>query len=145
MPNPLYSTVAGVLNNGQSIADYPNAIPRAEKSSIFLAGIVGVPWQDIGTTASGTLRYIPVTDSALTSAGSGTQPDNPPSNGASGILDMIYGYDAANIEPKDVHMVESLTPRANLPGPTAAANADPFNGHEYNTALKNWNTRASSH
>ena len=136
MPNPLYSTVAGVLNNGQSIADYPNAIPRADNSSIFLAGIVGVPWQDIGTTASGTLRYIPVTDPAWTSAGSGTQPDNPPSNGASGIWDMIYGYDAANIEPKDVHMVESLTPRANLPGPTAAANADPFNGHEYNTALE---------
>jgi hypothetical protein len=47
---------------------------------------------------------------------------------------MIYGDDNANIVPDDIHMVESLTPRGNLPGPTAAANADPYNGHEYNTA-----------
>ena len=116
-------------------AGYPNSIPRAGNSSIFLAGIVGVPWQDIGTTSSGTLRYIPVTDPAWTGQRwRGTQPDNPPAVGASGIWDMIYGYDAANIQPKDVHMVESIVPRTVLPGPTAAVNADPFNGHEYNTA-----------
>jgi hypothetical protein len=131
MPNPLFSTTVGTLNNGQTIAGYPKAIPRTDNSEIFLAGIVGVPWQDIGTTASGTLRYIPVTDPAWTSAGAGTMPDNP-SNAS--IWDMIYGDDNANIAPADVHMVESLTPRPGLPGPTAAANADPFNGHEYNTA-----------
>ena len=134
LPNPLYSTVVGTLNNGQAIAGYPNAIPRSDNSRVLLAGIVGVPWQDIGTTASGSLRYIPVTDPAWTSSGSGTQPDNPPANGASGIWDMIYGYDAANIQPKDPHMVESVVPRTGLPGPTSAVNADPFNGHEYNTA-----------
>jgi hypothetical protein len=122
------------MNDGNAIAGYPNAIARSDNSAIFLAGIVGVPWQDIGTSASGTLQYIPVTDPAWSSAGSGTQPDNPPSNGAAGIWDMIYGDDNANIAPKDVHMVESVDPRPGLPGPTSAANADPFNGHEYNTA-----------
>ena len=78
-----------------------------------------------------------MTDPAWSSAGTGTQPDNlPGNNGAAGIWDMIYGDDNANVTPKDMHMVESLTPRANLPWPTAAVNADPFNGHEYNTALE---------
>ncbi len=133
MPNPLYSTVVGQLNSGENIAGYPNSIPRADNSAIFLAGIVGVPWQDIGTTTSGTLVYIPVTDPAWSST-TGTQPDNPPVAGAAGIWDMIYGDDNANITAKDIHMVESVVPRAGQPGPTAAVNADPFNGHEYNTA-----------
>ena len=137
-PNPLYSTVVGTLNSGEAISGYPNSIPRADNSSIYLAGIVGVPWQDIGTSASGTLTYIPVTDPAWTSAGAGTMPDNPPANGANGIWDMIYGDDNANIEPKDVHMVESIVPRAGLAGPTASVNADPFNGHEFNTAREDF-------
>ena len=134
LPNPLYSTVVGTLQSGEAIAGYPNSIPRSDNSAIFLAGIVGVPWQDIGTTSGGTLVYIPVTDPAWSSATGGTQPDNPPSNGANGIWDMIYGDDNENIAPKDVHMVESVVPRAGLPGPTSAVNADQFNGHEYNTA-----------
>ena len=43
MPNPLYSTTVGQLNSGQSIAGYPNSMPRADNSSIFLAGVIGVP------------------------------------------------------------------------------------------------------
>ena len=77
-----------------------------------------------------------MTDPAWSSAGAGTQPANPPSNGANGIWDMIYGDDNANIVPKDIHMVESLVPRSGLPGPTAAVDADPFNGHEWNTAFE---------
>ena len=107
MPNPLYSTTVGQLNSGQSIAGYPNSIPRADNSAIFLAGIIGVPWQDIGSTSSGTLVYIPVTDPAWSSAGTGTQPDNPPAAGAAGIWDMIYGDDNANIMAMDIHMVET--------------------------------------
>ncbi len=135
MPNPLYSTTVGTLNNNQGIAGYPKSIARSDNSAVFLAGIVGVPWQDIGTTASGSLVYVPVTDPAWTSSGSGTSPDNPPSGPkGGGIWEMIYGDDNALIAPADVHMVESVAPRPGLPGPTAAANADPFNGHEYNTA-----------
>ena len=137
MPNPLYSTVVGTLNNNQAIVGYPNAIARSDNSAIFLAGIVGVPWQDIGVTdANGVLSYIPVTDPAWTdsAATSATAPNNVPTNGAKNIWDMIYGDDNANVQPKDIHMVESVVPRAGLPAPTAAVNADPFNGHEYNTA-----------
>ena len=80
MPNPLYSVVAGTKNDGSSISQYPNSIPRSDNSAIFLAGIVGVPWQDIGTTdASGNLN-IPATDPAWTGTG-GTQPINAGSQG----------------------------------------------------------------
>lgn len=141
MPNPLYSTIVGTLNDGKTqIQGYPKAIARSDNSAIFLAGIVGVPWQDIGTVdANGTLKYIPVTDPAWTSGPTDATdtPVNPPSSSqATTIWDMIYGDDNANITPKDIHMVESVLPRTGLPGPTAAANADPFNGHEYNTALE---------
>jgi hypothetical protein len=158
LPNPLYSTTVGTLNNGSAIAGYPNSIARTDNSAIFLAAITGVPWQDIGTTDSnGNLVYIPVTDPAWTSGTAGTQPVNP---GGTGIWDMIYGDDNANIMPHDIHMVESIVPRVagqnvdgkagstnvipnqapwntqSIPGPTAAVNADPLNGHEWNTALE---------
>ena len=138
MPNPLYSTDVGTLNDGTQIAGYPDALPRSDNASIYLVGIVGVPWQDVGTSASGSLKLIPVTDPAWTTAGVGTQPDSPPSNGAGGIWDMIYGDDAANILPADPHMIQSLVPREGVPGPTAAANADPFVGHDYNTAREDF-------
>ncbi len=158
MPNPLYSTTVGTMNNGSALQGYPQSIPRSDNSAIFLAAITGVPWQDIGTTdANGNLVYIPVTDPAWTSGTAGTQPVNP---GATGIWDMIYGDDNAKIMPHDIHMVESIVPRAagqnvdgvtgsvntipptppwstqSIPGPTAAVNADPLNGHEWNTALE---------
>jgi len=36
--------------------------------------------------------------------------------------------------PTDPHMIESITPRVGLPGPDSAANADPINGHEWDTS-----------
>jgi hypothetical protein len=135
MPNPLYSTTVGYLNNGQPIAGYPKSIPRSDNSAIFLAGIVGVPWQDIGyTDANGNLVYIPVTDPAWSGGTTATPPVNA---GTKGIWDRIYGDDNANITPSDVHMQESVVPRQGVPvptpGPTAPTNTDP-NGADYNTA-----------
>ncbi len=161
MPNPLYSTTVGTLNNGSALQGYPQSIPRADNSAIFLAGIIGVPWQDIGNLdANGNLVYIPVTDPAWTGGTGGTQPNNP---GSTGIWGMIYGDDNANIFPQDMHMIESIVPRvaggnvdgksgsvdvipnkapwstqsipAPAPGPVAPTNANP-NGGEYNTALE---------
>ena len=135
LPNPLYSTTVGQLNNGTQIAGYPNAIARSDNSAIFLAGIVGVPWQDIGyADTNGNLKYIPVTDPAW----SGGTTGNPPvTSGSQGIWDRIYGDDNANITPSDIHMVESLVPRAGVPGPTPGptlpTDANP-NGADYNTA-----------
>ena len=134
MPNPLYSSVVGTLNNNQTLVSQSAAVPRADNSLVVLGGIVGVPWQDIGRMIDGHLEYIPVTDLAWTVYGVGTQPDNSPPAGSNGIWDMIYGNDNANIAPRDPHMLESIVPRDGLPGPYTAANADPFNGHDYNTA-----------
>jgi hypothetical protein len=132
MPNPLYSTVVGTNSNNQEVIGYADSIARTDNSAVFLAGIVGVPWQDIGNTdTNGNLAYIPVTDPAWTGGASSNQPANA---GSGGIWAQIYGDDNANIVPADVHMVESLVPRDGLAGPTAAAGTDPFNGHEYNTA-----------
>jgi hypothetical protein len=121
MPNPLYSNTVGQLNNGQSIVGYKDAIPRADNSAIFLAGIVGVPWQDISEQASQAagvdLQYIPVTDARWTDPG--------------GIWDQIYADDNMSLAvPLDIHMVESVDPR---PG---VGNPDAFNGHDYTTAFE---------
>ena len=126
-PNPLYSTIVGRKNDGATdVIGYPDAIARTDNSAVFLAGIVGVPWQDISETdsqaAGATLRYIPVTDPRWTTSG--------------GIWDQIYAdYNDHGKLPGDVRMVESIRPRSPLPAPTAGALADPINGHEWNTAL----------
>ncbi len=103
--------------------------PRADNSNIFLAGIVGVPWQDIGTTdTNGNLTYIPVTDPAW--AGAATSGGNPANPAPNGIWQNIRGDDNANIQPGDIHMVESVDPRPGI------AASDPINGHEWNTAYE---------
>jgi hypothetical protein len=83
-----------------------------------------VPWQDISESSSqgagSNLQYIPVTDSRWTTGG---------------IWSQISGDDDNNIVAGDIHMVESLTPRSGLQGPTTLSpTSDPKNGHEYNTA-----------
>ncbi len=135
MPNPLFSTVVGQDNSGNDVLAATQVVPRSDNSRIYLAGILGVPWQDVGyLDSSGNLVYIPVTDTSWTGAPSSNVA--PVTAAPSGIWSNIYGDDNANIVPGDVHMVESLTPRQGLPAPTAAANADPIIGHEYNTAYE---------
>jgi hypothetical protein len=97
-----------------------------------LAGIVGVPWQDIGykDPASGALVYIPVTDPSWVGSPKvgGLAPITPaPAKG--GIWANIYGDDNNNIVPGDVHMIESLEAR---PGFTPNDNLE----HEWNTAFQ---------
>ena len=134
MPNPLYSDIIGQNNAGNAVPSNSQVAPRTDNSNIFLAGIVGVPWQDIGyVDANGNLKYIPVTDPVWSGASSGSNPVTPATGG---IWSMIYGDDSSNVVPGDVHMIESLEPRPGLPGPTAAATADPIVGHDYNTAYE---------
>ena len=128
LPNPLYSNIVGRENDGVTdVVNNPDAIPRQDNSAVFLAGIVGVPWQDISEPDSqavgATLRYIPVTDARWTAAG--------------GIWDQIVAdYNDSEKVPGDHRMIESIAPRDGLPPPTAGVNADPINGHEWNTAKK---------
>jgi len=131
LPNPLFSSVMGLDNAGNPVIAATNVAPRADSSSIYLAGILGVPWQDVGyLDTAGRLVYIPVTDAAWTS-GAGTV--TPVAAAPKGIWTNIHGDDNANIVPGDPHMVESLTPREGLAAPDSARDADPINGHEWNT------------
>ena len=130
MPNPLYGSVIGTGNDGKAVNSLSSGIPRTDNSVIFLAGIVGVPWQDIGyKDANGNLVYIPVTDPSWVGApaAGGVAPITPAP--ATGIWTNIYGDDNNNIVPADVHMVESLEAR---PGITANDNIE----HEWNTAYQ---------
>lgn len=134
LPNPLYSGVVGQNSAGQNVPAASQALPRASNSRVFLAGIVGVPWQDLGyADSSGKLTYIPVTDPVWVGSATMMQPVTP---APSGIWSLIYGNDDANIVPGDAHMRESLDPRTGLPSPTAAPDADPITGHEWNTAYQ---------
>ena len=121
LPNPLYSNIVGKLNSGQDIVGYKDAIPRADNSAIFIAGIIGVPWQDVSEAASQPagvdLQYIPVTDARWTDPG--------------GIWEQIYADDnMSGAKPLDVHMIESVDPR------TGIGNPDLINGHDYTTAFE---------
>ncbi|MEZ4225432.1 MAG: hypothetical protein R3B13_31055 [Polyangiaceae bacterium] len=95
-PNPLFSTGGGVSR---------------DPSLIFLAGIVGVPWQAIATDDSqapgAPLKYKNARDvdwAAITKSGS-----TPPTN---------------------THMVESFLPRAGL-ADFNTPNTDPVHGHDW--------------
>lgn len=134
MPNPIYSNVLGQNSAGESVVSSSSAPPRATNTKVFLAGIVGVPWQDVGyADEAGRLKYIPVTDPIWNGPGASQQPASP---APQGIWQLIYGDDVASVIPGDIHMVESLEPRAGLPLPTAASDADPVHGHEWNTAYQ---------
>ncbi len=135
LPNPLFSSIVGKNNAGLDVFAATNVAPRTDASSIYLAGILGVPWQDVGSLdTSGNLVYIPATDPAWTSGTAGSAA--PITAAPNGIWSNIYGDDNANIVPGDMHMVESIVPRPGLPAPGSAQDADPINGHEWNTAYQ---------
>ncbi len=127
--NPLFS----------ASAVYPDLTPRPDSRRIYLAGIVGVPWQDLATEATLTsatdLELLSVTDPAFASR-----------------WDVILGDPDAEprLYPADPFMWESVTPRvgvhalSGLPfpeanpvtgdrplDPSSAGAASPINGHEY--------------
>lgn len=123
----LYPTtryVAGLTQ--QEIEDYtgeihPNPLLVSEeglsrgKDRVFLAGIIGVPWQLIARDPNDLTKGF----------------QNKAERDESGVWDAILGNPAKNIPPGDPHMIESIHPRSGLPGTTAGPSDDPFNGHEY--------------
>ena len=88
---------------------------------VFLAGIVGVPWQLIARDPSDLSKGF----------------QNKGERDASGVWDVILGNPAKNVAPSDPHMIESIHPRAGLAPPTASPGTDSYNSHEYqpNTML----------
>ena len=119
---------------------------RPEQGNVFLAGIVGVPWQDIARQrADGTPDLL-----------SGLDDDGKPVGGfmsASELSarnpvtkatrwDVILGDPAKHVPPSDPLMIESRLPRTGANpvtgeavGPVGAASAseNSINGHEWNT------------
>ncbi len=130
--NPLFSTSAV----------YPDLAPRPDSRRIYLAGLVGVPWQDLATEATlasaPELEFLAVTDPAFASR-----------------WDVILGDPDADPReyPADPFMWESVTPRVGLHAisglafpesnpltgdrpldPSSPGAASPINGHEYTVA-----------
>jgi len=109
--NPLFAPAPGV--------------PRRDKGLVYLAGIVGVPWQDIADPKSLTgegLRYLTAAELEK-----------------SGRWAAIVGEPSQNIAPADPFMVESTKPRSGtnpITGDPIVAetsldpHASPINGHE---------------
>ena len=109
--NPLFKKVPG--------------FPRRPKGLVYLAGIVGVPWQDIADDDSqhgAGLRYL--TAEELTTKERWT---------------VIAGDRSKNIAPSDPFMVESTTPRSGqnpitgdaiVPAASNNPTANAINGHE---------------
>jgi hypothetical protein len=96
-PNPLFSTGGGVSR---------------DPSLIFLAGIVGVPWQSIATEDSqaltAALKYQHARD-----------------------IDWRQITRTAGAPPLDPHMQESVLPRPGLASFSAGAGSDPIHGHDW--------------
>jgi hypothetical protein len=116
VPNPLYSDLSASCKMGAG------CVGKRDKSRVFVAGIVGVPWQDIAVDPTDLGKgYL----DAKGLVGNNVWP-------------KIVGDPNASppMPPSDLHMVESIDPRLG-PGTqptTAGPNADPFNGHEWNPA-----------
>ncbi len=86
---------------------------------VFLTGIVGVPWQLVARDESDLGQ-------GYQTAAELRQNDT---------WAKILGDPAKRIPPSDPHMVESIHPRAGLPGPASAPGSDAINGHEYEVKI----------
>jgi len=116
--NPLYDDLSSTCNK----ATKQGCIAGRDKSLVFLAGIVGVPWQDIAVDPLDlTQGYLSATQIADMN-----------------IWPKIVGDPLAAtgpVPPTDSHMIESTAPRPGLPPPTAAATADGIHGHEWDPSV----------
>jgi hypothetical protein len=121
--NPIFS----------NLGPNPNAQVR-DAGLVVLAGIVGVPWQDLARNP------------ADLNAGYKSAEELAHANGGVTTWDVILGDPATYKPPLDPHMIESPFPRTGqnpLTGDTLAppsmteGGSDPINGHEYTTGTQN--------
>jgi hypothetical protein len=116
--NPLYDDLSAACNK----ATGAGCVGERDASLVFVAGIVGVPWQDIAVDPTDlTKGYLTATQ--LTDMNVWAKIVGVPN-------DQQNAY-APPIAPNDPHMLESIVPRPGLPPPSSAPDADPINGHEW--------------
>jgi hypothetical protein len=126
VPNPIFSDVH----------KDPNDSNVRDSSLVFMAGIVGVPWQLIARTdASGNPDLLAGVDATGNKIGGFQNYDELKLKGKDGITgwERILGDPANYVAPKDAHMVESSAIRPTLEAPTSTT-IDPISGHEYTNA-----------
>lgn len=110
VPNPIFSDLDP--NDAYTTIRDPGLV--------VLAGLVGVPWQSIARDPQDLSKGYKNADEMA----------------AGGVWNAILGDPSNYLKPTDAHMVESIDPRAPLPPPGSAANADPIHGHEYTIAMR---------
>ena len=119
VPNPLFSD----LDPDDDIKAVRDA------SLVYLAGIVGVPWQDVARKNGGGDPDLLAGLDANGKTVGGLQSSSELTD--NGTWELILGDPSSDSPPSDEHMVESIDPRPGLVPPTASYLADPVNGHEY--------------
>ena len=123
VPNPIYTD----LNPDDGVT------ALRDPSLVFIAGIVGVPWQAVarrngygGPDLIGGLDANGRPVGGLQSAAELL---------ANGTWSLILGDPANYLPPTDPHMVEAIDPRPGLTAPPAGYLADPVNGHEHSAPV----------
>jgi hypothetical protein len=102
-------------------------MPARDPRLLFWAGIVGVPWQDLARNPRD------LTQGYKTSA----------ELARDGVWSVVVGNPQINQAPTDPLMIESIAPRtgvnpalqAPLAPPDSHENANPINGHEWDTSM----------
>ncbi len=113
VPNPIFSDLDPTDTN----------TTLRDKGLVFLSGIVGVPWQDIARDPADATKGSRNSEELMAVDANGKT-----------TWDRILGDPAKHASPADPHMIESVTARPGIPGPTSAPGADPINGHDRTTA-----------
>jgi hypothetical protein len=115
--NPLFDDLSAGCNKTTHVG----CKTGRSKDRVLIAGILGVPWQDIAVDPN-DLTHGFLTAKQMTEAGT---------------WQKILGAPSASppVPPTDTHMIESITPRPGLAPPTSVANQDPINGHEWDPSM----------
>ncbi len=108
VPNPLYVD----LDTSDDVRG------QRSKGHVFLAGIVGVPWQDIAKDPTTLVKGLKSAKELAVRT-----------DGVS-AWDVILGDPDKGIPALDPHMHETIAEREGLPSSTAPLMADPVTGHE---------------
>lgn len=122
VPNPLFSDLNPLDDNGNV----------RDAGLVFLAGIVGVPWQDIARNKDDLKEGFKDSDELLAK-----------NNNGESTWDIILGDPATYVPPKDPLMIESIFPRTGVNPVTGDSTVapgnpptNPINGSEWTVKMQ---------